>query len=165
MNTNTLGWNGTSFIIENNAYGMGTAVTRAASTRDFYSRGDAFGIEGNSVDGMDVLAVYEEVKKAADYVRSGKGPYILEMKTYRFRGHSMSDPGTYRSKEEVNNYKENYDPISNLKNFILEKNQVKEEDFKKMEDKVKATVLEAFEFAKASPEPLASELLTDVLRD
>jgi len=153
------------FIIENNAYGMGTAVKRAASTRDFYVRGEAFGIEGNVVDGMDICAVYEATKKAAEYIRSGKGPYILEMKTYRFRGHSMSDPGNYRSKEEVNNYKENYDPIRNLKEFALKNDKVIESDFKEIESKVKDVVLEAFEFAKASPEPLASELLTDVLRD
>ena len=152
------------FIIENNAYGMGTAVQRAASTNDFYTRGEAFGIKGKAVDGMDFCSVYEEVKKAADYVRSGNGPFILEMKTYRFRGHSMSDPGNYRSKEEVNNYKENYDPINNLKQQILDDKIASNDEFKQIEAKVKDVVVEAFNYAKESPEPLASELLTDVLR-
>jgi len=152
------------FIIENNEYGMGTAVRRAASTKDFYIRGEAFGIQGNVVDGMDFAAVYEETKKAAEYIRSGKGPYILEMKTYRFRGHSMSDPGNYRSKEEVNNYKENFDPVTNLKKYILTNDIASDAEFKSIETKVKDEVLEAFEFAKESPLPLASELLTDVLR-
>ena len=152
------------YIIENNIYGMGTSIDRAASTSKFYTRGEAFGIKGEIVDGMDFFAVYEATKRAAEYVRSGKGPYILEMKTYRYRGHSMSDPGKYRSKEEVQKYKEQYDPIDNLKKYMISNNLVKEADFKKNQENVKKIVLEAFEFAKSSPEPLASELLTDVLR-
>ena len=152
------------FIIENNQYGMGTSVERSTATAKFYDRGEAFGIPGEQVDGQDFFAVREATKKAAEHIRSGKGPYLLAIKTYRYRGHSMSDPGNYRTKEEINDYKENHDPINNLKKFGLENQLVNEEKFKEIEKKVKDIVLESIEFAKNSPKPLAEELYTDILR-
>ena len=152
------------FIIENNEYGMGTSVERSTATASFYHRGEAFDIPGEQVDGMDFFAVREAVSKAADYVRSGKGPYLLEMKTYRYRGHSMSDPGNYRSKEEINEYKEKYDPINNFKSYGLKNSIVKEDELKSIEKDIKIEIEESINFAKNSPEPIASELWTDVYR-
>lgn len=151
------------FIIENNEYGMGTSVQRASATTDLHRRGEAFGIPGKQVDGMDVLKVREAGLDAVEYVRSGKGPLLLELKTYRYRGHSMSDPAKYRSREEVDTYKEQRDPINTLKDYILKEKMLKEDEVKAIEKEVKERVNNAAEFAKNSPEPDESELWTDVI--
>lgn len=153
------------FIIENNEYGMGTSTKRASSSTDFYKRGEPFGIPGKQVNGMDVLEVARVAEEVVDYVRSGKGPYLLEMKTYRYRGHSMSDPAKYRSKEEVQQYKEQKDPINSMKEWMVAEGIASEEDLKNIDKDIKALIAEAAEFAKNSPEPDASELWTDVLVD
>ncbi len=150
------------FIIENNEYAMGTSVKRSHASHELYRSGEAFGIEGIQVDGMDVQAVYEAGVKAVEHVRSGKGPILLEMKTYRYRGHSMSDPAKYRSKEEVEDYKTKKDSINRLKEQLMADHKVKEDDLKAIEKNVKDIVNEAAEFAKEAPEPDASELWTDV---
>ena len=150
------------FIIENNHYAMGTTVSRASSVDPLHTRGIGFNIPGVLIDGMDVFAVIDEGKKAVDYVRAGNGPMILEMDTYRYRGHSMSDPATYRSKEEVNCKKENEDPIDNLRKFILEGDIATEAEITSIDKKVKEEVNEIAEFAKNSPEPDESELMTDI---
>jgi len=150
------------FIIENNQYGMGTAVTRAAAGRSLADRGMAYGIPGKQVDGMDVLAVRVAALDALEHCRSGKGPYILEMKTYRYRGHSMSDPAKYRTREEVDTMRKQHDPIDQLRE-ILQNQDIKDEDLKSIDAEVKAIVTEATEFAQTSPEPDSSELFTDIL--
>ncbi len=152
------------FIIENNEYAMGTSTHRSAANPSFYTRGESFGIPGKKVNGMDVLEVYETSKEIYEHVRSGKGPYLVEMKTYRYRGHSMSDPANYRTKEEVADIKEHKDPIINLQKMMLENNIASEGDFKKIDKSVKDIIAEAVEFAKNSPHPDANELYTDVLR-
>lgn len=151
------------FIIENNEYAMGTSVKRSHSATELYRHGEPFGIPGVQVNGMDVTAVYEAAVKAIEHARSGKGPMLLEVKTYRYRGHSMSDPAKYRSKEEVEDYKNNRDCIENLARLLGTEHGVKEDELKKIENEIKAIVNEAAEFAKESPEPDASELWTDVL--
>ncbi|MES2984877.1 MAG: pyruvate dehydrogenase (acetyl-transferring) E1 component subunit alpha [Pseudomonadota bacterium] len=151
------------YIIENNEYAMGTSTKRHAADTHLYKRGESFGIPGVQVDGMDVLKVYEAAKKAIDYVRSGKGPMLLEVKTYRYRGHSMSDPAKYRSKEEVEDYKEHRDPINQFRKYLLTEKVANEAAIKKIEDDIKAQVNDAAEFAKTSPEPDATELWTDIL--
>lgn len=151
------------FIIENNEYAMGTSTKRHAADTHLFKRGEAFGIPGVQVNGMSVLETYEATKKVVEHVRSGKGPYLMEVKTYRYRGHSMSDPAKYRSKEEVEDYKENRDPINTFRKYLEENGLVSEAAFKKIEDEVKTIVKEAEEFAKESPEPDATELWTDVL--
>lgn len=149
------------YVIENNEYAMGTSLARASATTELYMRGASFGIPGEQVDGMDVFAVYEAGLRASEHARSGKGPYILEMKTYRYRGHSMSDPAKYRTKEEVDDVKKNRDPIDHIKTMI-EQAGVAEDELKAIDNEIKAIVLEAVEFAQTSPEPDASELYTDV---
>jgi pyruvate dehydrogenase E1 component alpha subunit len=152
------------YIIENNQYAMGTSIARGcANSQNLYRRGEPYGISGHVVDGMDVLAVRQAAEEALAYARSGKGPIVLEMKTYRYRGHSMSDPAKYRSKDEVENVRQNSDPIEILKARILKDRLAQEEDFKPIEQRVKAIVAEAAEFAQTSPEPDPSELYTDVL--
>ncbi len=151
------------YIIENNEYAMGTSVKRSTSTPALYRRGEPFGIEGAQADGMDVLDVIEKAKIAIEHVRQGK-PYILEMKTYRYRGHSMSDPAKYRTKEEVEDYKNNHDPIESLKSRALAAGVISEADLKPIDTDIKAIVREAEEFAKESPEPDAAELWTDILQ-
>ncbi len=151
------------YIIENNEYAMGTSVKRSHASAELYKLGEPFGIPGVQVNGMDVLAVYEASKKVIDHVRSGKGPYLMEVKTYRYRGHSMSDPAKYRSKEEVEKFKEERDAINNFRNYLEKAGIANEAAFKKIEDEVKAIVNEAAEFAKESPEPDATELWTDIL--
>lgn len=151
------------YIIENNEYAMGTSVKRSHSTTELYKRGEAFGIPGRQVDGMNVLAVYEAGKEAVDYVRAGNGPIILEMKTYRYRGHSMSDPAKYRSKEEVEKYKQERDPIELLKARMFKEYGFTEESLKEIDKETKAIVNDAAEFSKESPEPPESELWTDVV--
>jgi len=150
------------YVIENNKYGMGTSIERASARTDLYQRGQAYGIPGMQVDGMDVLAVKEAGKKAVAHARGGKGPYILEMLTYRYRGHSMSDPAKYRSKEEVQKVRQEQDPIEGLKARILDLGVVNADQLKEIDREVKAIVSEATEFAQNSPEPDPSELTTDV---
>ena len=153
------------YVIENNMYAMGTSVERHASETELYKRGISFEIEGEEVDGMDVLAVREAGEKAVKHARSGKGPYILEMKTYRYRGHSMSDPAKYRKREEVDDIRSHHDPIEGLKGQIIELGHATEDDLKKIDNEIKAIVKEAADFSLESPEPDASELWTDVLLD
>ena len=151
------------YIIENNRYGMGTSVKRASSNQELFSRGEAFGIPGVSVDGMDVLAVKDAGEKALEYARSGKGPFILGMQTYRYRGHSMSDPARYRSREEVSKVRSERDPIDRVRQYVLDAKVVDEEGLKQIDSEVKSLVSSAAEFAQDSPEPDISELYTDVL--
>ena len=150
------------FIIENNKYGMGTSVTRAAAGPSLAELGHAYGIPGEEVDGMDVLKVKAAGDKAVAYCRAGKGPYILEMKTYRYRGHSMSDPAKYRTKEEVNKMRQEHDPIDTMRRVLLER-KVDEETLKKVDREVKDLVTDAADFAQQSPEPDVAELWTDIL--
>ncbi len=150
------------FVIENNLYAMGTAQTRSTSTPDIHTRGKAFGIPGEAVDGMDVLAVKAAGEKAVKHCRAGKGPYILEIKTYRYRGHSMSDPAKYRTREEVQKVREERDPIDHVRQILLTGKHATEEDLKAVDREIKETVNEAAEFAKQSPEPAISELWTDI---
>jgi pyruvate dehydrogenase E1 component alpha subunit len=149
------------FIIENNHYAMGTSQARASSTNELHRRGEGFNIPGVKINGMDIFAVISEGQKVVDFVRSGKGPMIIEMDTYRYRGHSMSDPATYRSKEEVNCKKES-DPIDSLREAILTNKIAAESDIQKIDDAIKSEVNEIVEFAKNSPEPDESELLTEI---
>ena len=153
------------FVIENNQYAMGTAQKRSTSTPDIYTRGAAFGIPGEAVDGMDVLAVRDAGQRAAKHCRSGKGPYILEIKTYRYRGHSMSDPAKYRSREEVQKMREERDPIEQVRGLLLASNYATEDDLKAIDKEIKAIVNASAEFARASPEPDAAELWTDIYAD
>jgi len=150
------------FVIENNQYAMGTAMKRSTSTPDIYHRGHAFGIPGEAVDGMDVLAVKEAGQKAVAHCRAGKGPYILEMKTYRYRGHSMSDPAKYRTREEVQKVRAEKDPIDHVRDLLVQGKHATEDDLKAIDKEIKSIVNDAAEFAKASPEPDASELWTDI---
>ncbi|WP_443112570.1 pyruvate dehydrogenase (acetyl-transferring) E1 component subunit alpha [Devosia sp. ZB163] len=150
------------YIVENNRYGMGTSVERASGQPDFSKRGISFGIEGEQVDGMDVRMTYDAAKRAIEHARSGKGPYILEMLTYRYRGHSMSDPAKYRSKDEVSTMRAEHDPIEQVKQRIIEKRYGTEESLKDIETEIRAIVTEAADFATTDPEPPASELWTDV---
>jgi pyruvate dehydrogenase E1 component alpha subunit len=152
------------YVIENNQYGMGTSVSRSSAGK-LYSRGAGFGIPGEQVDGMDVFTVQTAARQAIDYVRSGNGPYILEMMTYRYRGHSMSDPAKYRTKEEVEEMKNHRDPIANLRVRMLEDEGVNEDDLKTIEKEIKDIINEAAEFAQSSPHPGESELWTDVLKE
>ncbi len=150
------------YVIENNKYGMGTSVTRASASHDLFGRGAPFGIPGHQVDGMNVLAVAQAAEEAVEFVRSGKGPYILEMQTYRYRGHSMSDPAKYRSKDEVNRMRQEHDPIDQMKNRLFEANVADEAKLKDIDKQIKDIVTAAAEFAQDSPEPDPSELWTDV---
>jgi pyruvate dehydrogenase E1 component alpha subunit len=153
------------YVIENNKYGMGTSVTRASASHDLFGRGAPFGIPGHQVDGMNVLAVHQAAQDAIDYIRSGKGPYILEMQTYRYRGHSMSDPAKYRSKDEVNRMRQEHDPIDQMKNRLMEAGVTDEVKLKLIDKEIKDIVTAAAEFAQDSPEPDPSELWTDVLAE
>jgi pyruvate dehydrogenase E1 component alpha subunit len=151
------------YVIENNKYGMGTSVARASANPDLHERGYAYGIPGDQVDGMDVLAVMEAGRKAGEYVRAGEGPFIVEMETYRYRGHSMSDPAKYRSKEEVQKMRTEHDPIDSLKKRMIDAGMADEDAFKAIDKEIRARINDAAEFAQESPEPDPSELYTDVL--
>ena len=153
------------YVIENNRYGMGTSVERASATTDLHRRGEPYGIPGEAVDGMDVMIVREAGERAVAAARAGKGPYILEMKTYRYRGHSMSDPAKYRSKEEVEKMRTQHDPIEHLAKYIVDEGHADEPALKKIDREVKDIVTQAAEFAQNSPEPDPSELYTDILLD
>ena len=151
------------FIIENNQYAMGTSVTRAHSETHLYRRGASFGIPGMEVDGMDVVAVREAGRQAMEHARAGEGPYVLEMKTYRYRGHSMSDPAKYRSREEVDDVREHNDPIKRCEQRLIDAGFKDMDALKEIDKEIKAVVKEAADFAIESPEPAPSELYTDVL--
>ena len=150
------------FVIENNKYGMGTSQKRHAAG-DLSKRGEGYAIPSEKVDGMSVLAVRAAALKAVDYVRGGNGPMILEVETYRYRGHSMSDPGKYRSKEEVEEMREHHDPIESIRKQIVESGKFTEDSFKAVDKEIKDIVNASAEFAQQSPEPDVSELWTDVL--
>ncbi|MEZ5939132.1 MAG: pyruvate dehydrogenase (acetyl-transferring) E1 component subunit alpha [Hyphomonadaceae bacterium] len=151
------------FVIENNQYAMGTSIKRASAEVELFKRGISFEIPGEEVDGMDVLAVRAAASKAIARARAGEGPTILDMETYRYRGHSMSDPAKYRTREEVTNVREQKDPIDHHKKLLLEKGLVDEAKLKEIEQEVRAVVNDAAQFAQESPEPDPSELWTDVL--
>ena len=150
------------FVIENNQYAMGTSMKRSTKSTTLYGRGAAYGIAGEEVDGMSVLAVKEAGERAVAHCRAGKGPYILEVKTYRYRGHSMSDPAKYRTREEVQKMKEERDPIEQIRSILLTGSHASEDDLKAIDKEIKDIVNESAEFAKTSPEPDLSELWTDI---
>ena len=152
------------YVIENNKYGMGTSVARAsANPEQLYQRAQTYGIPGQQVDGMDVFSVREAAKVAVDRARKGDGPTLLEMRTYRYRGHSMSDPAKYRSKEEVNKMKEEFDPIDRLLARMKKEFSFTEEQIEHIEADIRNIVLKAADFAQKSPEPDTKELYTDIL--
>ena len=151
------------FVIENNQYAMGTSVQRSSAETELYKRGSSFEIEGLQVDGMNVLEVRDAARKAIKHARDGKGPMILEMKTYRYRGHSMSDPAKYRSRDEVTKTRSERDPIDMAKNRLLLEKWADEDSLKAIDKEIKAIVADSAEFAQTSPEPDPSELYTDVL--
>ena len=150
------------FVIENNQYAMGTAQERSTSSPEIYTRGDSFGIKGEAVDGMDVVAVRDAGVKAAAHCRAGKGPYILEIKTYRYRGHSMSDPAKYRTREEVQKMRAQRDPIESIRSLLVSEKLSTEEEIKIIDKEIKEIVNLCAEYAKESPEVPAEELWTDV---
>ena len=150
------------YVIENNQYAMGTSVARSSAVSDFSKRGVSFGIPGVNVDGMDVEAVQQAGFDAMEYCRSGKGPIILSVNTYRYRGHSMSDPAKYRSKEELTEMREKRDPIENFGRKLLDGGVLTEQDMKAIDNEIKARVVASAEFATQSPEPGLAELYTDI---
>lgn len=149
------------FVIENNGYAMGTAVSRSSNVHDFYKLGSAYDMPAFQVDGMNCEDVHEAVESAVENARKGNGPTLLEMKTYRFKGHSMSDASTYRTKEEVEEYKK-HGPLQNILNIIHENNWLSEEEHEEIKKRVKATITEAVKFAEESPFPTPDELFKDV---
>ncbi len=152
------------YILENNEYAMGTSTKRGCANHDaLFRRGEAYGIPGKQVDGMNILDVRTEIAKALDHVREKQTPMLLEIRTYRYRGHSMSDPATYRSKDEVSDVKTNYDPIINFKARAMKALKLDADDFKDIETDIKALMKEVAEFAITTPEPDPSELMTDIL--
>lgn len=151
------------YIVENNRYAMGTSVSRASAHTNFADRGSAFNIPGYQVDGMDVRAVHAAAEAAVEHIRSGKGPIILEMMTYRYRGHSMSDPAKYRTKDEVQKMRSEQDPIEQVKERILGGKLATEEELKAIDKDIRAIVADSADFAQSDPEPDVSELYTDIL--
>ncbi|MCP5370079.1 MAG: pyruvate dehydrogenase (acetyl-transferring) E1 component subunit alpha [Rickettsiaceae bacterium] len=151
------------YIIENNQYSMGTSVSRSTAMVELYRKGESFGIPGVRVNGMDVASVYDITKQALEFVRKGKGPIIIEAQTYRFRGHSMSDPAKYRSKDEVEKYKK-IDPIISVRAHIIEKSYLNESQILDIEKEIKKQIVEVEEFAISSPLPDITELYTDVFK-
>ena len=150
------------YVIENNRYAMGTSVTRSSAQTDFSRRGVSFNIPGEQVDGMDVRAVKAAGERAAEHCRAGHGPFILEMQTYRYRGHSMSDPAKYRTREEVQKMRDQQDPIEQVRTRLLKEHGVTEDDLKGVDARIRATVAEAADFAQADAEPDPAELWTDI---
>jgi len=150
------------FVIENNQYAMGTSTVRSTKSPSYWERGAAYGIPGEEVDGMDVLAVKAAGVKAVAHCRAGKGPYILEVKTYRYRGHSMSDPAKYRTRDEVQKMREERDAIEHVRQMLLTGKHASEDELKAIDKDIKAIVNESAEFAKTSPEPSVDELFTDI---
>jgi pyruvate dehydrogenase E1 component alpha subunit len=153
------------YIVENNQYGMGTSVKRASATTDLSQRGRSHDIPGMQVDGMDIRAVKAAGEKAVASCRAGNGPIILEMLTYRYRGHSMSDPAKYRPKEEVDKVRNEHDPIEQVRARLIARKSATEETLKKIDQQVRAVINEAAEFATSDPEPDPSDLYTDVYAD
>src|ERR1700732_676186 len=153
------------YVIENNRYGMGTSISRASARTDLFHRGVAYGIQGEQVDGMDVVAVHDAGTTAAEHARSGQGPIILEMLTYRYRGHSMSDPAKYRTKDELNRMRTEHDPINLLRQRLLDEHGASEDELKQVEKRARDTVPEAAQLAQDCPEPDPRELWTDVLAE
>ena len=151
------------FVIENNQYAMGTSIKNTSSTPDLYKRGESFGIKGKIIDGMDVLSVLKAGKDATEHCRSGKGPIILEMKTYRYRGHSMSDPAKYRTKEEVKKIKDNKDPIDQIRKKLIDK-KISEEELKNIDDEIKNEISDAATIAIEDDLPNISELFNDIYK-
>jgi pyruvate dehydrogenase E1 component alpha subunit len=151
------------YVIENNQYAMGTSVERSSAETHFFKRGSSFNIEGRQVDGMDVEAVHKAASEGLEWCRTGKGPIILEMKTYRYRGHSMSDPAKYRSREEVTAVREKRDPIDHLGQRLLAQKVASEDDLKAIDKEIRAVVNTAAEYATESPEPDPADLYTDIL--
>jgi pyruvate dehydrogenase E1 component alpha subunit len=151
------------YVIENNKYGMGTSVSRAAAGGELYKRGEPYGIPGMAVDGMDVVAVKDAGIKAAAHARAGEGPFILEMMTYRYRGHSMSDPAKYRPKEEVNEMRTKHDPIDHVRQLMVDGGLSDDDKLKAIDKETRDIIADAAEFAQASPEPDPAQLYTDVL--
>jgi pyruvate dehydrogenase E1 component alpha subunit len=150
------------FVIENNQYAMGTSVKRSTHSKSFWERGAAYGIKGEAVDGMDVLAVKAAGQKAVEICRAGDGPYILEVNTYRYRGHSMSDPAKYRTREEVQKMREERDPIEAVKAILTTGKHASDEELKEIDKEIKAIINDAAKFAQESPEPSVDELYTDI---
>ena len=150
------------FVIENNQYAMGTAQSRSTSSPDIFTRGEAFGISGQAVDGMNVIEVKAAGERAVKHCRAGNGPFILEVKTYRYRGHSMSDPAKYRTREEVQKMREERDPIEYVRSLLLTGKHATEDDLKAIDKDIKKVVNASTDFAKESPEPDLSELWTDI---
>ncbi|MEM6825710.1 MAG: pyruvate dehydrogenase (acetyl-transferring) E1 component subunit alpha [Pseudomonadota bacterium] len=150
------------FVIENNQYAMGTSTRRASKSPNLWKRGEAYGIPGEEVDGMDVLAVKAAGEKAIAHCRAGKGPYILEVMTYRYRGHSMSDPAKYRTREEVQEMREKRDAIEHIRTMLVSGKHATEDELKAIDKDIKDIVNEAAEFSKESPEPALEELWTDI---
>ena len=153
------------YVIENNQYAMGTSVKRSSAETHLYKRGASFNIPGKEVDGMDVLSVRDAVAEALEEIRGGGGPFILEMKTYRYRGHSMSDPAKYRTKDEVKQMRDEHDPINQAKTRLIDEGWADEQALKDIDGEVKKVVADAADFAQSSPEPDPSELWTDVVRE
>ena len=153
------------FVIENNQYAMGTSMKRSTKSTTLFGRGEAFGIPGEQVDGMDVLAVKAAGEKAVAHCRAGKGPYILEMMTYRYRGHSMSDPAKYRTREEVQKMRDERDPIEHVRQLLLQGGHAAEDDLKSIDKDIKDIVNDSADFARESPEPPLEELWTDIYAD
>lgn len=153
------------FVIENNRYAMGTSVQRATKSPSLWERGAAYGISGEEVDGMDVLAVKAAGEKAVAHCRAGKGPYILEVMTYRYRGHSMSDPAKYRTRDEVQKIREERDAIEHVRQLLLTGKHASEDDLKGIDREVKEIVNASADFARESPEPDLAELWTDIYAD
>jgi len=151
------------YVIENNEYSMGTSLVRSTAMTELYKKGQSFAISGVQADGMDVDAVYNATIQATEFVRAGNGPVIIEVKTYRYRGHSMSDPANYRSKEEVEEYKQR-DPVLMIKDLILTNAYASEDQLKEIEQKVKATIAEVAEYATSEPLPSEDELYTDIYK-
>ncbi len=150
------------YIVENNQYAMGTSIQRSSSETHLHKRGISFNIPGEEVDGMDVVAVREAGKRAVERARNGEGPMLLEMKTYRYRGHSMSDPAKYRTKEEVDEQKAKRDPIDHVKKLLIDAGHATEESLKDIDREIRGVVTASAEFAQQSPEPDPSELMTDI---
>ena len=150
------------FVIENNQYAMGTSLARSTKSSSLFGRGLAYGIPGEQVDGMDVLAVKAAGEKAVAHCRAGNGPYILEMMTYRYRGHSMSDPAKYRTREEVQKMRDEKDAIEHVRDLLLTGGHATDDDLKAIDKDIKAIITEAADFAKDSPEPALAELWTDI---
>ncbi|CEI84944.1 pyruvate dehydrogenase (acetyl-transferring) E1 component subunit alpha [Ehrlichia minasensis] len=153
------------YVIENNEYAMGTSVSRSSYITDLYKKGESFGIPGYQVDGMNLFAVTQAAIDAANHCRSNNGPILLEMKTYRYRGHSMSDPAKYRSKQEVEEIKENKDPITHLKNYLISNNIVSDEACNKYDKEIRNIVKEAVDFSQNSSEPDINTLYTDIYQN